>query len=231
MNNESKKEVDHNRRGYDAWGKTYDTDPNSTVFADEAAFPAFWADVRSQKVLEIGCGTGRHTAKLAAQGNDVTALDLSAGMLEVARAKPALVAVRFIQGDVFAFEPEPGERFDAIVAALVLEHLRDLPEFFSRVARWLTPGGRAFFSEIHPSRMQAGSGARFKAQDGAEIRLASIAHREDDFHRAIAAAGLAAEAPQDVMATEDLLAANPGWEKYRDRPMLQVWTLFSQAKR
>ena len=34
-----------------------------------------------EEVLEIGCGTGRHTRRLVEQGNSVTGLDLSEGML------------------------------------------------------------------------------------------------------------------------------------------------------
>lgn len=74
-----------NAAGYDTWSATYDTDPNSTVFADEHAFPMAWKAVRAQRVLEIGCRKGRHTEKLVAQGNHVTALDLARGMLDVAR--------------------------------------------------------------------------------------------------------------------------------------------------
>jgi malonyl-CoA O-methyltransferase len=162
-------------------------------------------------VLEIGCGTGRHTERLASQGNDVTALDLSAGMLAVARAKPALAHVRFIEGDVFDLEVAPGEEFDVVLAALVLEHLADLPTFFRRVASWLKAGGSAYFSEIHPSRMQAGSGARFES-GGQEIRLHSIAHREEDFRGAIAAAGLIVTRKEEIPATPELIAAQAGWE-------------------
>lgn len=225
MAQDSKNFVDHNRRGYDAWGKTYDTDPNSTVFADERAFPVFWRELCGQLVLEIGCGTGRHTEKLVALGNDVTALDLSAGMLAVARAKPSLAGLRFLEGNVYDASVLPTQTYDAIVAALVLEHLTDLPAFFSRVARWLRSGGRAYFSEIHPSRMQAGSGARFQDAAGKKVWLSSLAHREDDFRTAIRAAGLGVLSLDDVAATPELLRERAEWEKYRDRPMLQIWSL------
>ncbi len=224
MANDSENLIDHNRHGYDAWGKSYDTDPNSTVFADEHAFPSFWPSLAGKKVFEIGCGTGRHTTKLVALGADVTALDLSAGMLAVARAKPPLAHVRFLEGDVYRVTP-PDAAYDVVIAALVLEHLPDLPSFFARVAGWLSKGGRAYFSEIHPSRMQAGSGARFRGKDGEEIWLASMAHREDDFRAAIAAAGLNVLTKEDVGATPELLRQRPEWEKYRGRPMLQIWSL------
>ncbi len=226
MTNDIENPIDKNRQGYDAWGKTYDTDLNSTVFADERSFPSVWPALAGKTVFEIGCGTGRHTEKLVAHGADVTALDLSAGMLAVARAKPTLARVRFLEGDVYRIAA-PDATYDVVMAALVLEHLPDLPAFFIRVAGWLGKGGRAYFSEIHPSRMLAGSGARFRGNDGEEIRLASVAHREDDFRAAIAAAGLEVLRKEDVAATSELVSHCPEWEKYRGRPMLQIWSLLA----
>jgi 2-polyprenyl-3-methyl-5-hydroxy-6-metoxy-1,4-benzoquinol methylase len=222
MKIEHRNPQDHNRQGYDAWAKTYESDPNSTVFADDEAFPPLYGPVRGQKVLEIGAGTGRHTVRLVERGNDVTALDLSAGMLAVAKAKPELSGVHFVEGDALAYHPE--ETFDAVVGALVLEHVANLGAFFQKVHAWLAPGGRAYFSEIHPSRMEAGSGARFE-RDGVEIRLASVAHRSEDFRSAAEAAGLKIEEQHETLASPALLAARPEWGKYRGKPMLQIWIL------
>lgn len=183
-----------NQRGYDVWSAFYDSYPNSTVAADEAGFPAFWAHVRGERVLEIGCGTGRHTVKLAAQGNDVTALDLSPGMLAVARTKPGLENVRFLETDLFAFVPE--KPFEVIVAALVFEHVADLQALFVRVATLLAPGGTLFFSEIHPAR---GKLAHFKRpEDEVVVHLASEPHTEAAYERAIEAAGLRLVSRRDV---------------------------------
>lgn len=223
MANERENPVEHNRKGYDAWCNSYDTDPNSTVFADEQAFPAVWPDLRGARVLEIGCGTGRHTERLVAQGSRVTAVDLSPGMLAVARRKPALDQVDFREADVYGFEP--GAEFDAVIGALVIEHLPDLLGFFARVRRWLAPSGVAHFSEIHPDRMQAGSGARFTNAAGEEIRLSSVPHLQATVEDAIRAAGLVVTRRSDVPASPELLAARPEWEKYRGKLMLQIWSL------
>ncbi len=65
------------------------------------------------RILDMGCGTGRHSIELARRGYKVTGVDLTPAMLEVARAKAATagVDVTWIQGDATRFKSE--ETFDA----------------------------------------------------------------------------------------------------------------------
>ena len=52
-----------NRTNYNTWSKTYDATANPTVAIDEMFFPKMYCDWKGFKVLEIGCGTGRHTKR------------------------------------------------------------------------------------------------------------------------------------------------------------------------
>ena len=65
---------------------------------------------KSKKILDIGCGTGRHSIELAKRGHNVTGIDLSECMLEMAKqkAKVAKVKVEFIKADAryLKFEKE-----------------------------------------------------------------------------------------------------------------------------
>ena len=67
------------------------------------------------KVLDLGCGTGRHTVALAAKGIIMTGLDISSGQLAEAkkRAELARVTVSFIQADAADFTL--AEQFDAAI--------------------------------------------------------------------------------------------------------------------
>ena len=69
----------------------------------------------SVSVLDVGCGTGRHSIELARRGVNMTGIDLSAGMLNQAKrnAQQAGVEVTWIQCDAKAFSS--GEKFDAAI--------------------------------------------------------------------------------------------------------------------
>ncbi|MBN1910707.1 MAG: methyltransferase domain-containing protein [Pirellulales bacterium] len=70
---------------------------------------------RSKRILDIGCGTGRHAVELARRGYDVTGFDLAEGQLRVAREKAdaAGVTIGFQRRD--ATEPHFDQEFDAAI--------------------------------------------------------------------------------------------------------------------
>lgn len=67
------------------------------------------------RVLDVGCGTGRHAVELAKRGYRVTGVDLSPGMLAEARkaAEAADVEMELVHSDAAAFRSEPV--FDAAI--------------------------------------------------------------------------------------------------------------------
>lgn len=211
-----------NRIGYDRWADIYDTYVNSTVAVDDLYFPMLWADVRDKDVLDIGCGTGRHTVRLARQGNRVTALDLSPGMLTKAREKLSGYDVRLMEADIMRGDIPLG-MFDVAMTALVLEHIADLHTFFRHVSAHLKPGGTFYMSEIHPDRIAAGTQANFTTRDGQHIRLASFAHGAADIENAALAAGLQIAHQKDIFGGEDLVRLNPDWTRHLGRAMIRMW--------
>lgn len=67
------------------------------------------------RILDMGCGTGRHSVELAKRGYSVTGVDLSSGMLAQAReaASKAGVEVKWIHGDATKFKTD--KSFDAAI--------------------------------------------------------------------------------------------------------------------
>jgi ubiquinone/menaquinone biosynthesis C-methylase UbiE len=215
---------DKNRAGYDEWAAFYDAYRNPTVAIDEINFSPFWSHLSGKRVLEIGCGTGRHTRKLAAFGNLVEALDPSPGMLEVARKKVPAKAVRFIEGDILTYSGFDEGSFDAALVSLVLEHIADLEEFFEKVSKLIRKGGELFLSEIHPTRAARGSLAHFvRPESGEEIRLVSYAHSERAIREAAHRFGFQLETEKDVVADAEFSGAYPEWRRYLGVPMIKIF--------
>ena len=164
-----------NRDSYNQWSSTYDENPNSTVAIDELYFPDFYKDWQNYRVLEIGCGTGRHTKRLFEQNNTIHALDVSEGMLLLAKKK--LPEVKFTHND-FMDEKLEANSFEKILVSLVIEHIEDLDRFFQKIRLILKDNGEILISEIHPHRAQQGALATFKNKDGNKVKLASTYHSE-----------------------------------------------------
>jgi SAM-dependent methyltransferase len=107
------------------------------------------APVDGLRVLELGCGAGDLSLELLRQGARLTALDVSPGMVELARARAArfrpAAGARFVAG---AAERTglPDASFDRVVGKWVLHHV-DVAGAARETRRLLRPGGRAAFFE------------------------------------------------------------------------------------
>ena len=110
-----------------------------------------------QQVLELGCGWGSLTLWMAERfrGSRITALSNSNSQREYIEAQASrrgLTNVSVITRDMNAFDT--AERFDRVVSVEMFEHLRNWPQAFANVARWLKPQGR-FFMHVFAHREAA----------------------------------------------------------------------------
>ncbi|WP_410601485.1 class I SAM-dependent DNA methyltransferase [Amycolatopsis sp. lyj-90] len=116
-------------------GQLFDQEP-----IGRAMLAAFAEQVRGP-VVDVGCGPGHVTAHLASLGLDVTGVDLSPKMVEIARREyPDL---RFSVGSMTALEVPDGE-LGGLVAWWSIFHLPPevLPAVFAEFRRTLVTGGR-----------------------------------------------------------------------------------------
>jgi len=99
------------------------------------------------KVLDVGCGVGGTSVKLAAAGHDVTGVSLSPKQIEMAGANLARRApgasVRFLvmDGEKLDFPGEDGT-FDVVWISEALSHFPHKEHFFAHALRLLKPGGK-----------------------------------------------------------------------------------------
>jgi len=94
-----------------------------------------------ERILDLGCGDGVLTQKIAAAGADVVAVDAAPDM--VAAAKEKGLDARVVPGQNLAFERE----FDAVFSNAALHWMRPEEAVLAGVVRALKPGGR-FVAEM-----------------------------------------------------------------------------------
>jgi SAM-dependent methyltransferase len=139
---------------------------------------------RAGRVADLGCGPGRAAAFLIARGVAVVGIDLSLGMLEIARrAHPDLPTA---VGDLAAL-PFADRSVDGAVCWYSIIHTEPdrLDVVFGEIARALVAGGHVLLA------FQAGSGERVDRTDvqGTPVALTSHRHDPDDVARRLADAG------------------------------------------
>ena len=107
------------------------------------------------RVLELACGTGLWTGRLAARASHVTAIDASPEALEIARAKVPAGNVEFVEADLFAWEPE--RTYDVCFFSFWLSHVPDerAQSFWEKIKRSLASDGRVYL--VDSARSQRAS--------------------------------------------------------------------------
>ncbi len=102
-----------------------------------------------KKILDVGCGAGILSECLAELGAKVTAIDMSANVLRVARehADQKNLTIDYRQILVEEFESE--EKFDGISCMELLEHVPSPQRVIEACAGLLKPGGLVFFSTLN----------------------------------------------------------------------------------
>jgi SAM-dependent methyltransferase len=110
------------------------------------------AAARGERVLELGCGTGRVTLPIADAGAEVVGLDSSAAMLAIARRKRDDGNPRWVEADMRDFDL--AERFGLVMipfrSFLHLLTPADQRACLARVREHLLPGGRFALNFFNP---------------------------------------------------------------------------------
>lgn len=106
-------------------------------------------DLEGRRVLEVGCGSGNLTTFHALRGARAVGVDVSAGMLQLARRRAEVNGVSDrveLLAQPIEDLDEPDGSFDVVLANQVLHHL-DLPRAMPNISRLVGKGGTAIFVE------------------------------------------------------------------------------------
>ena len=165
------------------------------------------------RVLDMGCGGGRHAFALFRRGADVTALDMDAAELrDVATMFDAMreagevplgAQARAVRGTAYDL-PFADGTFDRVIAAEVLEHLPEDSRAMGELFRVLKPGGQIAVTVPRwgPELVCWALSSRYHEVEGGHVRI----YRGDELRRRLRSAGLV---PVDAHHTHALHA--PYW--------------------
>ena len=159
------------------------------------------------RLLDMGCGGGRHAFAALRRGARVVAFDADLGelkqvrdMVDAMRAEgevPAAGTGLALQGDALAL-PFIDGAFDRIIAAEVLEHIPDDARAIAELARVLAPGGRMAVTvpAAFPERINWALDDDYHDFPGGHVRI----YRQGELEHRLSAAGLVVLGSQRVHA-------------------------------
>ncbi len=107
-----------------------------------------------QKILDVACGNGLTSRKLADLGAEVTAFDFSANLIELAKTRPhaSLITYQVLDAtDEAALLAHPSAPFDAALSNMALFDMPAIEPLFAALRKLLKPGGCFVFSITHPA--------------------------------------------------------------------------------
>jgi|TARA_Y100000310_G_scaffold327089_1_gene392913 SAM-dependent methyltransferase len=142
------------KKTYDLMAKSYHNTrtkkyPKGWFYNEMLEMPAtlsFLGNVKGKKILDFGCGTGIYAKLLTKKGAKVKGFDISPKMIKIAKEENPNLDLIVGSGYKIPFK----EKFDVVIAPLVLHYLKDWNKVFKQVRKVLNKNGIFIFSTGNP---------------------------------------------------------------------------------
>lgn len=115
-----------------------------------AATNLFQAVFAQKKVLEIACGTGYWTERIAQTATSLHATDINASVLEIAQKRRSGNNLSFSMADIYSLPTGP--KYEGLFGGFIWSHilLQDLDRFLDQCKNVLLPGADLVFIDSNP---------------------------------------------------------------------------------
>ena len=151
-------------KAYELWAGTYDNEyENLMLYFDGLLFEEFLTKVNlnGKKILDFGCGTGRHWKKLLERNPiQLVGCDISKSMMEKLKEKYPDSETYVLQNNKLDFLDD--NSFDFIISTLVIAHIPDIADILKEWNRLLKKDGEIFITDFHPEALRKGAKRTFK---------------------------------------------------------------------
>lgn len=139
------------RQCYDSWAPFYDENSqnNPVIIKDHPIIiELLEPGIDSESIgLDLGCGTGILTSKIASMVKKIIGLDISKEMIAKVQAKKERNTI-FKVADISKKLNFPDESFDFVISSSTLCHIENLVRVYKEIYRVLKKGGVFIFDEI-----------------------------------------------------------------------------------
>ena len=162
------------------------------------------------RAVDLGCGTGVHSAVLSQHFTEVLAVDLSVPMLAYAGRHRPRTNIRYEHRDLAEVTPHRDGQFDFVFSAYTLHHVPDLELALIEMRRLVRPGGQLVVVDVVDERRQVPR-AWFR-REAVRTFLGDVRHRRRPLREARELLGLQLSPAWLDHQTTDLLLPPDEWE-------------------
>jgi len=145
------------------WASNYENDRNNLMQAmDKALLEQLLenVDLKGKRILDYGCGTGRHWKRLLSeQPESLAGCDTSEAMLKELRRKFPEANTRRIRGQPLSFK---NGTIDIVISNLTIGHIEQLENVFREWDRFLKSEGEVIITAFHPEALRKGAQRSFQ---------------------------------------------------------------------